>query len=129
MKNDIRHSDDIRTLVDDFYSVVCEDDMLKNIFVDVMNVNWQHHLPKMYLFWEKILFGTGDYEGRPFPPHVAVHQKVNLTPLHFERWLSIFESSVDKLFEGPKADEIKWRARTISTTWSHKFLYIHSEKE
>jgi hemoglobin len=58
MKPDITTPDDIRTLIDAFYEKVQSDDLIGYIFNDVANVDWSHHLPVMYAFWEFLLLGT-----------------------------------------------------------------------
>ena len=56
MKKDIQTGEDIKLLVDNFYKKAIADDSLGHIFTDVAKVNWEHHLPIMYAFWESILF-------------------------------------------------------------------------
>ena len=58
MKTDIRNRKDIEKLVNTFYDKVKTDDVIGYLFNDVAKVNWENHLPKMYNFWENILFFT-----------------------------------------------------------------------
>jgi hemoglobin len=115
MKHDIRDREDIKQLIDTFYSKVRADDTIGYLFNDVAKVNWEHHLPRMYDFWENILFQTGGFKGNPMVAHVLLHQKSPLSAAHFERWLRLFLTTVDELFEGDKAELIKQRARSIAT--------------
>jgi hemoglobin len=32
-------------------------------------VNWEKHLPKMYIFWESVLFATVKFDGNPMGAH------------------------------------------------------------
>lgn len=96
-------------LVDSFYAKVRADELIGPIFNEQAQVNWEEHLPKLYSFWEDLLFGTANYHGRPFPPHL----KFNLKIEHFERWLSLFSQTVDDHFYGQKAEEAKARAQRI----------------
>jgi hemoglobin len=125
MKPDIENKEDIKLLVDTFYDAVRNDELLGFIFNDLMHVNWDNHLPKMYSFWENILFQTGNYQGRPFPPHLDINDKQTLTNEHFRRWINLFNATVDELFEGKNATEIKLRAKTIKETWNSKINYIN----
>lgn len=116
MKKDIANEADIKLLVDTFYDNVNKDDMLSPVFNDFAHVNWEHHLPIMYSFWSSVLFGTMAYKGQPFPKHLRlpVEQK------HFQRWISLFTQTVDTLFEGEKATEIKQKALSIAQIFQMK---------
>jgi hemoglobin len=115
MKKDIANRADIQLLVDTFYTKVRADETIGYLFNDVAQVNWELHLPRMYDFWENILFQTGGFKGNPMVAHVQLHQKSPLTAAHFEQWLKLFLSTVDELFEGDKTELIKQRARSIAT--------------
>jgi len=122
MKPDISTQEDIRQLIDLFYEKVKDDSVIGFIFNDVAHVNWAQHLPKMYAFWEFLLLGNPDaYRGNPIQKHLDLHQKVPLKAAYFDRWLLLFQSTVDELFEGPGAENAKFRAFAISETWKPKF--------
>ncbi|MCE2822045.1 MAG: group III truncated hemoglobin [Bacteroidota bacterium] len=121
-KPDITLPADIRLLIDTFYEKVKNDEVIGYIFNDVANVNWEHHLPVMYAFWEFLLLDNADaYRGNPIQKHLDLHAKHALKAAHFDRWLALFQSSVDELFEGPVAENAKFRAFAISETWKPKF--------
>ena len=122
MKTDIRNRKDIEKLVDTFYDKVKTDEVIGYLFVDVAKVNWDEHLPKLYNFWENILFFTANYEGNPMAKHKELHRKSPMTKAHFDHWVKLFTETVDNLFEGPKAEEIKNRAMNIATTMMYKTL-------
>jgi hemoglobin len=115
MKKDISNRADIQLLVDTFYNKVRLDETIGYLFNDVAQVNWEQHLPRMYDFWENILFQTGGFKGNPMAAHVQLHQQSPLTAAHFERWQQLFLATVDEQFEGDKAELIKQRARSIAT--------------
>lgn len=122
MKNDIRDRKDIQLLVDKFYEKVRSDDTIGYIFNDVAKVDWPHHLPRMYDFWENIAFQTGGYSGNPMPAHMQLHQQTRLTAAHFERWLQLFTGTADELFEGDKTELVKQRALSIATMMRIKII-------
>lgn len=68
----------------------------------------------MYLFWESIVFKNAVYKGNPMLKHIALHQKEKLAPEHFKRWISLWEATVKKYFEGEHATEIVYRAKQIA---------------
>jgi hemoglobin len=121
MKTDIATSEDIKTLVDSFYEKVQADDVIGYIFNDIVNVDWPHHLPRMYAFWEFLLLGNDTYRGNPMEVHQKLHQIVPLTEVHFTRWLHLFHQTVDDLFEGLVAEDAKNRSSLIVSTWKPKF--------
>lgn len=101
-------------VVDSFYEKVRKDELIGPIFDVAAKVDWDEHLPKLYNFWEDLLFGTNHYHGRPFPPHT----KLNLAPEHFDHWLMLFTLTIDENFSGLKAEEMKARARRIAYNFS-----------
>jgi hemoglobin len=106
---------DVMRLVDVFYDRVRADDILGPIFDDVAHVDWAVHLPLMYDFWDSVLFSAGTYHGNPLIVHQHLAQRVPLTGREFARWLSLFESTVDDLFEGPMAEHARLAAARIAT--------------
>ena len=123
--HDIRDIDDIKTLIDTFYQTVTADELLGPVFNDVAKVNWEHHLPVMYNFWEFLLLGGKHYTGNPIQKHFDLHQRFPLSAEYFDRWLEIFQKTVDQLFTGKVADDAKFRAYAISETWKPKFSPTH----
>jgi hemoglobin len=122
MKTDIRNRKDIEKLVDAFYNKVKTDPIIGYLFTDVAMVNWSTHLPKMYDFWENILFCTANYSGNPMMKHKELHEKSTMTEEHFTHWTTLFTNTVDNFFEGTKAEEIKDRAMNIASLMMFKTL-------
>lgn len=92
-----------------------EDEEIGFIFTDVAKINLEHHLPILHDFWESTLFHTARYSGNPIQVHLALNQKVKLTKAHFDRWLHLWNATIDSLFSGPTADQAKTRALSIAT--------------
>lgn len=105
-----------------FYEKVRADDLIGPIFNGVIEERWPDHLEKMYRFWQTVLLQEHTYNGRPFPPHAQLPVDVS----HFERWLSLFKSTVSENFEGPKADEAIWRAQKMAQMFHSKIEYFKS---
>jgi len=120
MKKDINTLEDIKTMVNSFYSQVRENELIGPIFDEVIRDRWGVHLEKMYTFWQTILFDEHTYFGSPFPPHA----KLPVSAIHFEQWVTIFNQNMDNLFEGPKADEAKWRAEKMAQMFQIKIEHI-----
>lgn len=115
MKKDIKNSTDIQWMVDHFYDKIKEDRVVGFIFTEVMQVNWQKHLPIMYAFWENALFYTGGYNGNAIKKHISMSRFIPLQKKYFTRWLQLFNQTVDEYFEGEKASLAKQRAHSIAT--------------
>lgn len=120
MKPDILTHNDIQQLVDSFYDTLKNDDLLGPIFTASIGDRWDQHLPRMYTFWENVLFHSGGYQGNPMAVHQHLHQQFPLTPAHFERWMKAWENNVKHQFEGPNADNIIVRARSIGQIMAQK---------
>jgi hemoglobin len=123
MKQDITNRQDIQTLVDGFYTKVRADETIGYLFNVVAKVDWPHHLPRMYDFWENIILQTGSFSGNPMAAHAQLHQKSPLSAAHFERWLQLFFETVNEHFEGEKAELAKQRAQSIATMMQIKVLH------
>ena len=123
MKKDIQDREDIIKLVDAFYKKIKVDGTLGYIFTDIAHTNWETHLPRMYDFWENILFSTGNFDGNPMMTHKNLNKKVQMDFTHFNRWNTLFKETVDTLFKGEKAEEIKNRAMNISKAMLDKAIH------
>jgi len=106
-KPDIQGREEIVQLVDRFYDKVRRDELIGPVFNDVAKVDWSTHLPKLYAFWQTVLFGNGGFRGNPLGVHFRLVQETDMEWPRFERWLALFHETVDELFEGPKAGHIK----------------------
>lgn len=121
-RKDITTVEDIKILVDQFYSQVRLDDLLGDIFQNVIGNNWPMHLEKMVRFWQTVLLDEHTYYGSPFPPHAQLPISSN----HFNRWKDIFKETVDTLFKGEKANEAKWRAEKMAEMFELKITHYQS---
>lgn len=120
MKADIVSRQDIEQLVDSFYDGLKKDDLLGPIFAQMLGDRWAQHLPRMYTFWENVLFHTGGYQGNPMAVHQHIHQQFPLSAAHFDRWMTAWEENAKRLFAGPNADNIVQRARNIGHIMAQK---------
>ncbi|MEO9965383.1 MAG: group III truncated hemoglobin [Reichenbachiella sp.] len=113
--NDILNRADIDQLILDFYKKIMVDPQIGYFFTEVVSLDLDHHLPKIADFWETTLFHQAKYKGNPITPHVAMHEKSPMTQAHFDRWVEVFCQTIDKRYEGEKAEMAKQRARSIAT--------------
>ncbi|WP_339918717.1 group III truncated hemoglobin [uncultured Flavobacterium sp.] len=120
--NDITTLEDIKLLVDTFYSKVQKDDFIGPIFNEKIGNRWPEHLEKMYRFWQTILLEIHTYSGSPFPPH----KQLPVTKEHFDRWMEIFTTTTDELFVGAIAEEAKLRAKNMAEMFNYKIDYFRN---
>lgn len=120
---DISNIEDIKLMVDTFYSAVQKDDLIGAIFNEKIGDRWPEHLEKMYRFWQTILLEEHTYSGSPFPPH----RQLPVEKKHFNRWMEIFTQTIDSLFTGPLAEEAKLRGQNMAEMFNYKIEYFRHE--
>lgn len=128
MKKDIAKFEDVQLLVRSFYNKVLEDEMLSPFFAYVRKHHWDKHLEVLDAFWSNVLFYSGNYAGNPLQIHATLHRFSKLESKHFDRWLQLFDGTVDELFEGEKAAMAKQRAHSIATIMRIKILYKDDDR-
>ncbi|RAW03485.1 sec-independent protein translocase TatC [Pseudochryseolinea flava] len=111
--HDIVCHQDVHLMVDLFYDKVKIDPLLGPAF---SHVDWIKHLPVMYDFWSSMLLGDRTYRGNPLQRHLDLP----IDRRHFDRWLLLFEETVNDNFFGERADEAKSRAQAIAEIFQRK---------
>ncbi len=114
--------EDIKTMVDTFYSKVRKDELLKEIFNEKIQERWPDHLEKMYRFWQTVLLEEHTYFGSPFVPHA----RLVVEKEHFNRWIQLFFETVDELFCGRKAERAKWQGERMAEMFHSKIKYYQN---
>ncbi|MEL6968776.1 MAG: group III truncated hemoglobin [Bacteroidota bacterium] len=115
MLKDIQDRADITKLVHTFYEHLLKDEDFRHIFLEVAEIDLLDHFEIIIDFWESVLFQAGKYKRDPLQKHLDIHMDHRLTDEHFKRWLAIFNTTVDELFEGATAKGAKDRALSIAT--------------
>lgn len=122
MKKEIETQQDIQFLVDSFYEKVREDELIGPIFNGVIQNRWPQHLETMYRFWGTVLLYEKNYHGNPFMPH----SKLPIEKKHFDRWLKLFQETLDEHFTGKIAEEAKWRSNKMAEMFQFKLEYYQN---
>jgi hemoglobin len=120
MKREIINRDDIKLLVESFYSRVMKDDVIGDIFNQVLYFSWDTHIPIMINFWETMLLDTGNYRGNLMVTHIELNKTHPLTPEHFERWKKLFFETLDEHFTGENVTEAKKRVENMEALMQYK---------
>ena len=113
MLPDLDSRDRITQFVRDFYRQVAMDDLLGPVFARA-HVDWAAHIPKLVDFWAWQLLGEPRYERNPLRGARAGASRDPFGPELYERWLELFDATVDDGFRGPVADLAKDRARRMA---------------
>jgi len=116
MGKQLLNIDDVKLLVDTFYTKIRDNEMLAPIFNERIGDRWPEHLEKMYTFWQTTLLSEHTYFSRPFPPHA----QLPVDGRHFKQWISLFTQTIDEMFTGDKAEEAKWRAGKMAEVFELK---------
>lgn len=112
---DIESKNDIVLFADDFYQRLLADDRIAHHFADLDIAN---HMPRIYGFWNMILFGDQEYKTNM----MMAHQHLKFAEEDFKVWTRHFEAAVRANFEGDRADEAMSRASVIALTMRYKFI-------
>ncbi len=124
MKRDIETREDLFLLLQKFYDELLKDQTISYIFTDVAKIDMQKHLPIIVDFWEMVLFDAPTYKKNAIQPHLDLHAKSNFEKHHFNTWLTCFNKTVDKLFEGKNAFVAKQKAKSIATIMQIKIAQL-----
>ena len=94
----------LERLIPAFYTRVRADADIGPLFNDAVH-DWPDHLERLVAFWSSVMLTSGRYKGSPMAAHLK-HRNA-ITPAMFDRWLAMFRTTVDDLFEGENAAHIK----------------------
>lgn len=117
---DLHQLEDVKKVVDAFYDRIRTDELLGKIFNEVIQDQWPTHLEKLYRFWQTVLFDEHTYSGSPF----AVHAKLPVAFEHFERWIQLFNETIDAHFSGEKADQMKNQGKRMAAIFHSKIEFF-----
>lgn len=117
---DIETREDIELVLHKFYEKAFLDDTIGFFFTEVVPLDLKSHLPVIADFWESVLFGTHGYRKNVMEVHQHIHMLSRIEQLHLERWVNLFQNTIDDNFEGNNAELMKQRAQSIATLMNIK---------
>jgi hemoglobin len=124
---DIGTREDCERLVRAFYTKALADGVIGFIFTDVARLDLEAHVPRITAFWETVLLGARTYSGGAFRPHAALNRKVALRRGHFERWVWLWEQTVDEGFAGERAELAKAHARRVAVAFGERLHAVPAD--
>ena len=101
----------IEQLVRGFYARIRNDKVLGPIFAERVK-DWEPHLRRMCEFWSSVVLMNGRYHGQP----MAKHLPLPVDAQHFDRWLSLFETTAQELCPANAAHHFIKLAQRIATS-------------
>lgn len=108
----------IEGFVNAFYTKVQADEVLGPVFARRI-VDWEPHLTRMVAFWTAVLHGVPTYTPSPRGAPPALHRAIaELEHGHFERWLTLFQRTLEEELGAHRATLVMGRARRIAGSLS-----------
>ena len=120
---DIENRNDIYHLLERFYAKAIPDETIGYFFTEVAKIDMSAHLPLITDFWEMVILDGSHYKKNAIAVHAHLHQLSPMEEKHFNRWLELFNETVDELFSGEKAGLAKQRALSIATVMKLKIIH------
>ena len=91
-----------------FYATARRYEVIGHLFDGVHD--WEKHIAKITAFWSSVALLTGRYHGQP----LAAHFPLRLEPLHFARWLVLFEQTARQVCTPEGSDYLMEKAHRIA---------------
>lgn len=108
-KTELNSSSQLDFLIRTFYDAIQKDDILGPIFMTSIH-NWDAHIKLLCDFWESALFSNPVYKGNPLMAHLKLAQSFQLEAKLFDRWILLWNQTIDTHFYGEKTILAKQRA-------------------
>ena len=113
-QRDLDSRENIEAFVDLFYRRILEDEQLAPIFLDVAVIDLAVHLPHIKNYLCKLLLGEKNYQRHTMNIHRQLHGKQPLQAGDFQRWLALFNATLDEGFAGERAERARQVAASIA---------------
>jgi len=102
----------IERLVRTFYGRVQADPLIGPVFAARI-ADWEAHIVKLCAFWSSVALMTGRYHGQPMQKHL----ELPVAAEHFDRWITLFETTANELCPPQAAGHFIERARRIADSF------------
>ena len=124
-RRDLASRADVESLLRRFYGEALRDELLAEPFAELRSRGLEQHLPIMCDFWETVLFRAGLYRRNALHAHRRIHHHTPLSAQHFLRWLTLWTTTIDQLYQGPVAEHAKIQAARIATAMHRRLTGAH----
>ncbi len=113
-KPDLDSRQHVEAFVDCFYQRILADPQLAPIFLDVAAIDLEVHLPHIKDYWCKLLLGEKGYRRHTMNIHRQLHGRQPLQAGDFQRWLALFNATLDDNFAGERTERARQVAAAIA---------------
>ncbi len=112
---DLDSREEIAGFVTAFYREVAQDDRLHHWFGTIASVDWQAHTAELTDFWVGVLLGEHHQEAdEVIEAHRWLHDAAPFDESLFERWLEIFDTTLEDGWQGPFTETARRRAHGLA---------------
>lgn len=121
-KPDLDEEGELDAFIDAFYERVFDDPLLAPLFLEVAAIDVDQHLAVIKSYWRKMLFRETGYQRNMMAHHEALHGLRYLGSAHFERWLSLYRTTLASGWQGPvaeRADHLAVKIAGYMQQWLH----------
>jgi hemoglobin len=125
---DIENRADLEFVLNIFYSLVFEDELIGDFFTKVVPLHLETHVPVITDFWEAMIFNTHGYRKNVMEVHAGIHKIKAIEKKHLDRWVQLFTETLDKNFAGRNTTLMKQRAASIATLMDLKLNHGQIKK-
>lgn len=103
----------LRRLLWTFYAKVMQDPILAPVFLAKVGPfpegGWPVHIARLEGFWRAVTHGPSDYKGRPGAAHIGL----GIGSEHFERWLELWEQTLNEQLPTTEAQALLQAAQRM----------------
>jgi len=108
---DLDTREEVAEFVTRFYRDIAQDDRLHPYFNTIAKVDWHAHTLDLTDFWTGLLFdGPHTPADEVIEAHRWLHDTEAFDAALFDRWLQIFDATLEDGWVGPYADQASRRA-------------------
>ncbi|OMC32567.1 hypothetical protein A5740_12880 [Mycobacterium sp. GA-1841] len=107
-RREIVDRSDIEQLARIFYNRALSDEILFKYFVELRFGELEHHLSKIVDYWDTKLFHTARYREDSLQVHLRLNALHRLQASDFQRWIELWQATIDELFVGRTAATAKF---------------------
>lgn len=120
---DLDGVEEVQEMVTRLYVDIVQDELLGPYFDFGPDfIDWLAHIGNVTDYWSHVLLYAPGYPIDTIERHRPLHDRDPFTPDLFDRWLQIFEDTVDGGWSGPVATRAKKRATGMAWAMAQRFL-------
>jgi hemoglobin len=110
---DLANRTQIHHAVTAFYREIVFDEVLEPMFSEVAEVDWTVHIPVLIDYWCQILLGAPGARTSTAAVHRHLHGRRAIEPIHCDRWYSLWVTTLDDGWAGPRTQRAKDHAAVL----------------